>query len=152
MPDSRIAELSREAALRQDGEVEFAPRRTAIGFELDGGRSPVAAVERGVLDEAAQRRVAPQLAPDAQAEIAGFGVVEARRNAAGAGVAMNEAQALRAHLPRLFDDFCHRRADEVARVKTVQVDLDQERTGGIRTHATNRSQLGFDQTPRIGIR
>jgi len=84
-------ESSRIAALRQHGEVELAPPR-----------SPVAAVERGVLDEAAQPRIVPQLAPDAQAEVAGLGVVEPRRNAAAAGVPVNEADAVCAHLPRLL--------------------------------------------------
>src|SRR6202035_83421 len=97
--------------------------RIAIGLQLDGGRSPVAAIERGVFDPAAEVLVVPQLASDAQPKIAGVGVHEPRRYAARTAVAVNETNPVRAHLPSLLDDHRHRRPDDVGRVVAVQVDF-----------------------------
>jgi hypothetical protein len=123
------------AALRQHREVELAPGRIGVGFELDRRLAPLAAIERGVFDPLAQQAIAPQLASDAQAEPAGPGVVESRRLAAGAAVPVNETELVRTHGPRLFDDGGHRRPDKVAGPIAVQVDLGDARLCGVPGHA-----------------
>jgi hypothetical protein len=111
------------ATRRQHAEVERGSCRIGIGFQLDGGCSPVAAIERRVFDPAAKLLVAPQLAPDADPEITGIGVHEPRRYAARAAVAVNEANPVRAHLPRLLNDHRHRRPDDGGGMIAVQVDF-----------------------------
>src|SRR4029077_18955875 len=104
-------------------EVEFAPGWIGVGFELDCRLTPLATVEGGVFDPAAKRGIAPQLASDSQAEPAGLGVVKSRRFAAGAAMAVNEAEFVCSHLPGLLDDRGHRRPDEIGGAIAVQVDL-----------------------------
>jgi hypothetical protein len=123
------------AALRQHREVELAPGRIGVGFELDGRLAPLAAIERGVFDPLAQQAIAPQFASDPQAEPAGPGVVESRRLAASAAVTVNEAELVRSHVPSLFDDGGHRRSDEIAGAIAVQVDLGDARLCGVPGHA-----------------
>ncbi len=123
------------AALREHREVELAPGGIGIVLELDRRLAPLSAIQRGVFDPLAQQVIAPQLAPDAQAEPAGPGVVESGRLAAGAAVTVNEAELVRSHVPSLFDDGGHRRSDEIAGAIAVQVDLGDARLCGVPGHA-----------------
>src|SRR5581483_11073044 len=124
-------------ARRQDAEVERAARRLGVALELHGRPAPIAAVERRVFDPLPQRAIAAQRAPDRQAEIPGIGFVKSSRPvalavAARAAMAVNEANARRAHLPGLFQDARQRRALDVARMVAVQIDLHARECGAVR--------------------
>src|SRR6185437_17030568 len=115
-------------ARRQDAEIERAARRLGVALEVHGRPAPIAAVERRVFDPLPQRTIAAQRAPDRQAEIPGIGFVKSSRPvalavAARAAMAVNEANARRAHLPSLLQDARQRRALDVARMVAVQIDL-----------------------------